>query len=108
MKTNKKQQKQNKTKKQIFMNKPVYLSLSILKSNVSVLVWLSETKTWRRNKSMLYGYRQLYIKTEDIYLDIAKNVEIRFGISNCELERLLPTGKNQKVIGLMKDEWDSK
>ena len=53
---------------------------------------------------MLYGYRQLYIKTEDIYLDIAKNVEIRFGISNCELERLLPTGKNQKVIGLMKDE----
>ena len=46
----------------------------------------------------------LYIKTEDIYKDIAKDVEIRFDTSNYELYRPLPRGKSRKVIGLMKDE----
>ena len=31
------------------------------------------------------------------------NVETRFGTSNYEVNRPLPTGKNKKVIGLMKD-----
>ena len=44
------------------------------------------------------------IKTEDIYKDIAEDVETRFDTSNYELDRLLPKGKNKKVIGLMKDE----
>ena len=48
-----------------------------------------------------------YIKKDDIYKDIAENVETRFYTSNCELEcnsidRLLAKGKNKKVIGLMK------
>ena len=34
-----------------------------------------------------------YIKTEDIYVDIAKDVETRFDISDYELDKLLPTGK---------------
>ena len=45
-----------------------------------------------------------YIKTEDIYVDIVKDVETRFDISNYELDKLLPTGKNKKVIGLRIDE----
>ena len=44
------------------------------------------------------------IKTEDFYKDIANDVEKRFDMSNYEVDRPLPTGKNKKVIGLMKDE----
>ena len=44
------------------------------------------------------------IKTEDFYKDIANDVEKRFDTSNYEVDRPLPTGKNKKVIGLMKDE----
>ena len=48
------------------------------------------------------------IKTEDFYKDIANNVEKRFDTSNYEVNRPLPTGKNKKVIGLMKDELGGK
>ena len=46
----------------------------------------------------------IHIKTEDVYEDIANDVGKRFGTSNYEVNRPLPTGKNKKVIGLMKDE----
>ena len=46
----------------------------------------------------------VYIKTEEIYKDIAEDVETRFDTSNYELYRPLPVEKNEKVIGLMKDE----
>ena len=45
------------------------------------------------------------IKTEDFYKDIAYDVEKRFDTSNYEVDRPLPTGKNKKVTGLMKDEF---
>ena len=48
------------------------------------------------------------IKTEDFYKDIANDVEKRFDTSNYEVDRPLPTGKNKKVIGLMKDELGGK
>ena len=48
------------------------------------------------------------IKTEDFYKDIGNDVEKRFDTSNHELNRPLPTGKNKKVIGLMKDELGGK
>ena len=44
----------------------------------------------------------VYIKTEDIYPDIANDVETRFDTSNYELDRPFPKGKNKKVIGLIK------
>ena len=50
----------------------------------------------------------VYIKTGDIYNDIAKDVETRFDTSNCELDRPLPHGKIKKVIGLMKVELGEK
>ena len=48
------------------------------------------------------------IKTEDFYEDIANDVEKRFDASNYEVNRPLPTGKNKKVIGLMKNELGGK
>ena len=46
----------------------------------------------------------VYIKTDDVYKDIANDTETRFDISNYELDRPLPKEKNKIVIGLMKDE----
>ena len=46
----------------------------------------------------------IHNKTEDFYKDIAADVVKRFDTSNYEVNRPLPTGKNKKVIGLMKDE----
>ena len=46
----------------------------------------------------------VHVKTDDIYKDIAEDVETRFDTSNLELDRPLLKGRNKKVIGLMKDE----
>ena len=48
------------------------------------------------------------IKTIDFYKDISSDVDKRFDTSNYEVNRPLPTGKNKKVIGLMKDELGGK
>ena len=58
----------------------------------------------KKKQKLCYIDRQsfvAYIKTEDIYIGIAKYVEIRFDTSNYKLNRPLPTGKNKKVIGYM-------
>ena len=49
-----------------------------------------------------------YIKTEDIYEDIAEDVETRFENTIYELDRTLLKGQNKKVIGLMKVELGGK
>ena len=46
----------------------------------------------------------VYPKFEKFYVDLAGDVEASFDTSNFEVDRLLPTGKNKKVMGLMKDE----
>ena len=50
----------------------------------------------------------IHIKTEDVYQDIADDVEKRFDTSHYEFNRPLPTRKNEKVIWLMKDELGGK
>ena len=50
----------------------------------------------------------VYIKTDDIYKDIAEDAETRFDKSNNELDRPLPEEKILKKIGLMKDELGGK
>ena len=47
-------------------------------------------------------------KTDDIYKDIAEDVETRFDTSNYELDRPLPKRKKKKIIGLMKDQLGGK
>ena len=51
----------------------------------------------------------VYLKTDDIYKDIAEDVKTKFDTSNYELEcnfidRVLLKGKNKKLTGLMRDE----
>ena len=43
------------------------------------------------------------IKTEDVCVDIASDVEKRFDTSNYEIEIPLQIDINKKVLGLMKD-----
>ena len=45
----------------------------------------------------------MHTKTEDFYKDIADDAEKGFDTSNYECGRPLPSGKNKKVIGLVKD-----
>ena len=89
------------------MNKPVCLGLSILEI-VLYEFWYDYVKPKYVEKAKLCYMDTssfiVYIKTEDIYVEIAKDVETKFNTSNYELDRALPKGKNEKVTGLMKDE----
>ena len=97
-------------KTQILMNKSVYLGLSIL--NMSKIVvyefWYDYVKPkYGENAKICYMDTDsliVHVKTDDIYKDIAEDIETRFDASNFEIDRPLPKGKNKKVIGLMKDE----
>ena len=89
-------------KPEILLNKPVYLGLSILELSKILMYefWYDYAKPKLLKKQNCFI---VYIKTNDIYKDIAEDVEIRFDVSNYELEKLLPKGKSKKVIGLIKD-----
>ena len=92
-------------KTKVKMNKPICLGLLILeiskilkpKYNSNVKLCYMDTDSFIMN-----------IKTNDFYKDIASDVENRFDTSNYEVNRPLPTGKNKKIIGLMKDELGGK
>ena len=102
--------KQTKVK----MNKPVYLGLSILEISKTLMYefWYDHMKPkYVDNVKTCYMDTDsfiIHIKTEDFYKDISNDVEKRFDTSNYEVNRPLPTGKNKKVIGLMKDELGGK
>ena len=95
---------------EILMNKLVYLGLLILELSKILMyeLWYDFLKPKYGKKAKLcYMDRDgfiVYIKRDDIYKDIAEDVEARFDTSNYQLERPLPNGENKKVIGLMKDE----
>ena len=96
------------------MNKSVYLGLSILESSKTLMYefWYDYMKPkYSDNVKLCYMYTDsfiMHITTEDFYIDIADDVEQRFDTSNYECDRPLPSGKNKKVIGLMKDELGGK
>ena len=50
----------------------------------------------------------VHVKSEDVNEQFAEEVEQRFDTSNYEVERPLPIGEKNKVIGLMKDELSRK
>ena len=101
-------------KTKVKMNKPIYLGLSILKTSKILMYefWYDCIKPKYDNKVKLCYMDTdsfiMNIKTNDFYEDIANDVENRFDTSNYEVNRPLPTGKNKKVIGLMKDELGGK
>ena len=96
-------------KTEIHMNKPVSLGLLILELSKILMYefWYDYVKLKYCEKAKFcymdtYSFT-VYIKTDNIYKDIAEDIEIRFDTSNYELDRPLPEGKNIEVIGLMKD-----
>ena len=69
-------------KTQILMNKPIWYDYVKLKYDEYEKLCYMDTDSFI-----------VHIKTEDIYKDIADDVEIRFDASNFELHRPLPKGK---------------
>ena len=114
-------------KTKVKMNKPIYLGLSILEISKILMYefWYDYMKP-KDNDNVRLCYMDtdsfvMHIKTNDFYKDIASDVENRFDTSNYEVNtsettaeasalarRPLPTGKNKKFIGLMKDELGGK
>ena len=89
------------------MNKPIYLGLSIFEISKILLYefWYDYMKPkYNDNVRLCYMDTDSFIMTNDFYKDISDDVDNRFDTSNYEVKRPLPTGKNKKVIGLMKDE----
>ena len=101
-------------KTEVKMNKPIYLGLSILEINKTLMYefWYDYMKLkYNDNVKLCYMDTDSFImniKSNDFYKHIASDVENRFDTSNYEVNRPLPTGKNKKVIGLMKDELGGK
>ena len=88
-------------KNQIIIYKPVFLGLSILELSkiLKYEFWYDYVKTKYGEKAKLSDMGTcftLYTETDDIYKDIAEHVETWFDISNYELDRPLPKGKNKK------------
>ena len=101
-------------KTKVKMNKSIYLGLSILEISKTLMYefWYDYMKP-KYNNDVKLCYMDtdsfiMNIKTNDFYEDIASNIENRFDTSNYEVNRPLPTGKNKKIIGLMKDELGGK
>ena len=101
-------------KTKVKMNEPIYLGLSILEISKTLMneFWYDYMKPkYNDNVKLCYMDTDsfiMHIKTEDFYKDIANDVEKIFDTSSYEVNRPLPTGKNKKKIGLMKDELGGK
>ena len=89
-------------KTKVRMNKPIYLGLSILEISKTLMYefWYDYMKPkYANNVKLCYIDTDSFIiniKTNDFYKDISNDVENRFDTSNYEVNRPLPTGKNQK------------
>ena len=101
-------------KTKVKMKKPIYLGLSILEISKKLMYefWYDYMKPkYDNNVKLCYMDTDSFImniKTNDFYEDISNDIENRFDTSNYEVNRPLPTGKNTKIIGLMKDELGGK
>ena len=90
------------------MNKPVHLGLSILELSKILMYefWYDYIKSKYDEKVKLWYMDKdsfiVYIKTDDIYKDVAEDVETRFDTTNYELDRPLPKGKK---INWVNERW---
>ena len=99
-------------KTSVLMNKPVYIGQAILDICKTLMYefYYDYLKVKYEDKVKLcYMDTDSYIvhiETEDFYKDIADDVEKCFDTSGYDkkLDRLLPIGKNKKVLGMFKDE----
>ena len=87
-------------KTQILMDKPVYVGLSILELSKILLYefWYDYLKLKYDKEENLCDLDTdsfiVYIKIDEIYKDIAEDVETRFNTSSYELDKSLPKIKN--------------
>ena len=90
---------QNEQKTELFMNKPVYLRLFILEIS-KIVMHIRKIKNGEKTKLCYMDTDNfiVYIKMENIYSDIAKDVETRLDTSNDKLDRPLPIRKNKKQL----------
>ena len=99
-------------KTRVKMNKPLYLSMSILDISKMLMYnfWYDYFKPKYGDRAKLCYTDSdsfiIYIKTEDFFQDIFNDVEKWFDTSNYAKndKRPLAIGKNKKVPGLFKDE----
>ena len=97
-------------KTQILMNKPVYLCLSILDLNKTVMYefWYDhlKLKNVEHAKPFYIGAESFifHVKTGDIYKDIAEEIETRFDTSNNWIHERWMRWKNHKRICWIKNE----
>ena len=93
------------------MNKPTYLSISILDISKTLIYefWYDYIKPKYKDKAKLCYMDTdrfvIHIKTEDFFEDINNDVERWFDTSSYDKKnkRPLPMGMNKKVIFLFKD-----
>ena len=101
-------------KTKVKMNKPIYLGLLVLEISKTIMYafWYDYMKPKYGDKVKLCFMDTdsfiMHIKTKDFHDDIAPDVKEKFDTSNYEVNRPLLTGKNKKVIGLMKNELGGK
>ena len=99
-------------KTEVKMNKPMYLGQAVLDISKILMYefWYNYLKPKYGEKVKLCYMDTdsfvIYVETEDFYKDIANDVDKWFDTSNYDKkdESPLPTGKNEKVIGMFKDE----
>ena len=99
-------------KTEVKMNKPMYLGQAVLDNSKTLMheFWYDYLKPKYGDKVKLCYMDTdsfvIYVETEDFYKDIANDVDKWFDTSNYDKkdESTLPTGKNEKVIGMFKDE----
>ena len=103
-------------KTEVRINKPIYLGQAVLDVSKTLMYefWYDYIKLEYGDKARLcYTDTDSLIihnKTEDFYKDIANDVERWFDTSKYDEndKRPLPIGRNEKVIGMFKDELDGK
>ena len=104
-------------KTKLKMNKPIHLGLSILETSKTIMYefWYNYMKPqYNDNAKLCYtdiDISIIHIKTEDFYKDNSDDrrpFEKKLDTSNYDCHRPLPTAKDKKVIGLMKDELGGK
>ena len=82
-----------------------FLAIEIKKIKVMYELWYDYIKSkYQQNAKICYMDTDSFIiniKTEDVYEDIADDVEKRFRASNYQCNRPLPKEKHNKVVGLM-------
>ena len=103
-------------KTEVKINKPVYLGQAVLDISKTLMYefWYDYIKLKYGDKARLCytdtDSLVIYIETEDLYKDIAGDVEKWFDTSNYDEndDRPLPIGMNKKVIRKFKDELGGK